>query len=188
MGGSDDGRLILWMGSVVRRRAKAAAPRDHGQRVRGDSVDATGAVSQWSPNASSAGLAVWTAGSCDERPKPEPNWVEALTHLPLLTADEVLGVEMPVWREWLRRPRLDEWWQSRRLQPNDFRAVTQPVLHITSALDGTQPGALYAWEGLWPTAHRPAVSTWCSDTGITWEPRRRCRNPHLGASISVRTA
>jgi hypothetical protein len=50
----------------------------------------------------------------------ERNWVEAFMHLPLLTADDVLGVEMPVWREGLRRPRLDEWWPSRRLQPTIF--------------------------------------------------------------------
>jgi hypothetical protein len=75
------------------------------------------------------------------------NWIDALMHLPLMTADEVVGVEMPVWREWLSHSRFDEFWSSQRLQPADFRAVTQPVLHITATYDGTQPGALYVWEG-----------------------------------------
>jgi putative CocE/NonD family hydrolase len=75
------------------------------------------------------------------------NWTEVLYHLPLIMTDEFMGVEMPVWKEWLEHSRFDEFWQSRRLQPADFAAVTQPVLHITSTYDGTQPGALFVWEG-----------------------------------------
>jgi uncharacterized protein len=84
------------------------------------------------------------------------NWTEIYLHLPLITTDEFMGAEMPVWKEWLSRPRLDQWWQSRRLQDADFEAVTQPALHITSTYDGTQPGALCVWEGA--LTHSPAAS------------------------------
>jgi putative CocE/NonD family hydrolase len=102
------------------------------------------------------------------------NWTEAFLHLPLITADEVVGVEMPVWREWFAHSRLDEWWKSRRLQPADFEAVTQPALHITSTYDGTQPGALNVWRGA--LAHSPAAGRQRMVFG-PWD--------HLGAASSM---
>jgi uncharacterized protein len=101
------------------------------------------------------------------------NWDEIFLHLPLIDLPEFIGAEIPVWKEWLQRPRLDEWWKSRRLQPADFEAVTQPVLHITSTLDGTQPGALFAWEGA--LAHSPAAGEQHMIFGV-WD--------HLGAASS----
>jgi putative CocE/NonD family hydrolase len=102
------------------------------------------------------------------------NWTQAFLHLPLIDADRVLGAEMPVWREWFQHSRLDEWWQSRRLHPADFEAVTQPVLHITSTYDGTQPGALNAWRGA--LAHSPAAGRQRMVFG-PWD--------HLGAASSL---
>ena len=75
------------------------------------------------------------------------DWSRVFMHLPLRTMDAEAGRELPVWREWLARPLLDDWWSSRRLSDEDFAAVTQPVLHITSSNDGTQPGALTVWDG-----------------------------------------
>jgi putative CocE/NonD family hydrolase len=95
-------------------------------------------------------------------------------HLPLITTDEFMGVEMPPWKEWLHHSRFDEFWRSRRLQPADFEAVTQPVLHITSTYDGTQPGELFTWEGSMthspkPHLHRMLFGYW----------------DHLGAASSM---
>jgi hypothetical protein len=76
------------------------------------------------------------------------DWEQVYHHLPLRTMDErAAGRPLPVWREWLARPDFDDWWHERRLQPEDFAAVTQPVLHITSHYDGTQPGELEVWRG-----------------------------------------
>lgn len=75
------------------------------------------------------------------------DWSQVFQHLPLKTMDERAGRELSVWREWLGRPDFDEWWQSHRLHDEDFAAVSQPVLHITSHYDGTQPGELYTWTG-----------------------------------------
>jgi putative CocE/NonD family hydrolase len=101
-------------------------------------------------------------------------WADAFLHLPLYTTDELIGAELPVWREWLEHSRFDEFWQSRRLSPQDFAAVTQPVLHITSTYDGTQPGELFTWRGA--LAHSPAAERDCMVFGY-WD--------HLGAASSV---
>jgi hypothetical protein len=55
--------------------------------------------------------------------------------------------------------------------------VIQPVLHITGTLDGTQPGALYAWEGA--QAHSPSAALQCMVFGY-WD--------HLGAASSMQKA
>ncbi len=69
-------------------------------------------------------------------------------HRPLLTADEVLGRKIPIYREWLEHPVLDEYWRTIRLDEKDFRGIGIPVLHVTGWFDGDQPGALYYWQGM----------------------------------------
>ena len=82
------------------------------------------------------------------------DWFDVFHHLPFETMDERAGRVLPVHREWLSKPDFDDWWRSRRLQPEDYAKVTQPVLHITSHLDGTQPGELETWRQ--SLAHSPS--------------------------------
>jgi len=35
-----------------------------------------------------------------------------MTHLPLITMDKVLGLDLPHWRDWIEHPMYDAYWQT----------------------------------------------------------------------------
>jgi len=86
-------------------------------------------------------------GRSMQQPQLVDDWPAVLRHLPLQTMDERLGRSMPIWREWLSHPTLDEYWQQVRLD-DDFAHIDVPALHITGWYDGDQPGALYFHRGM----------------------------------------
>jgi putative CocE/NonD family hydrolase len=81
---------------------------------------------------------------------------EVLRGLPLHTLDERLGHTLPLWREWLEHPRLDDYWRELRLTTDDFRRIELPVLHITGWYDDDQPGALFLHAGMCEHSPRAA--------------------------------
>ena len=76
-------------------------------------------------------------------------------HRPLLTLDEaVYGFPMKHYRDALNHPTMDAYWRAIKLQPDDFKRIDLPVLHVTGWFDGDQPGAMHYWRGM--NAHSEA--------------------------------
>ncbi len=84
----------------------------------------------------------------------EEDWTSILAHRPLLTADEVMGRKMPLYREWLQHNTLDDYWRRIQFTEQQFRAIAIPTLHITGWFDADQPGAMHYWQGM--ARHSPA--------------------------------
>ena len=76
------------------------------------------------------------------------DWEDVLWHRPLNTMDEVFGRKMQIYRDYLAHPTMDDYWKQIRLQPEDFKNIELPVLHITGWFDGDQAGAMHYWRGM----------------------------------------
>ena len=96
------------------------------------------------------------SGRVGRQPWLIPDLPEVLRGLPVRTLDERLGISLPVWREWLEHPTLDEYWRALLLDADAFRRIDLPVLHITGWYDDDQPGALFFHEGM--CAHSPRAA------------------------------
>jgi putative CocE/NonD family hydrolase len=84
------------------------------------------------------------------------DWDEAFRYRPLLKADESLGREMPIYKDVLLHPTLDDYWKRIDFTPEDFRKINLPALHITGWFDAFQSGALSYWNGM--EASSPAAA------------------------------
>ena len=82
------------------------------------------------------------------------DWEKVLWHRPLLTMDEVMGRRMPMYRDWLENPTINDYWKRILFAPDDFRNMDLPALTVTGWFDGDQPGAMSYWDGM--AAHSPA--------------------------------
>jgi putative CocE/NonD family hydrolase len=78
----------------------------------------------------------------------EVDWESLLEHRPLITIDQELGRRMPLYREFLEHPTLDDYWRRASFGPADFRRLDIPALTVTGWFDGDQPGALHYWRGM----------------------------------------
>jgi uncharacterized protein len=96
------------------------------------------------------------SGRVGRQPWLIPDIDDVFRELPLRTLDERLGLILPVWREWLDHPRLDDYWKALLLTEDDFRRIELPVLHVTGWYDDDQPGALYLHAGM--CAHSPRAA------------------------------
>ncbi len=67
------------------------------------------------------------------------DWMAVYRHRPLMTMDEAAGFHAPNWREELRHPTLDEWWEPVRYQ-HRIGEVGVPVLHISGWYDDEEIG------------------------------------------------
>ena len=76
-------------------------------------------------------------------------------HRPLLTQDDQMGRDMPLFNDFLENSTMNEYWQRLHFTEEDFRGLDLPVLHVTGWFDGDQPGAMFYWEGM--MAHSPAA-------------------------------
>ena len=76
-------------------------------------------------------------------------------HRPLLTQDERMGRDMPLFNDFLENATMNEYWQRLHFTEEDFRGLDLPVLHVTGWFDGDQPGAMFYWDGM--MAHSPAA-------------------------------
>ena len=75
-------------------------------------------------------------------------WSDVFHHRPLLTTDARAGRELPLYREFLAHPTLDDYWKRIQFGPADFEKIRVPVMTVTGWFDGDQLGALYYWDGL----------------------------------------
>jgi len=78
----------------------------------------------------------------------EEEWATFLQHRPLLTADEVMGRKMRLWREWLEHHTIDDYWKRVKLTAQDYGKINIPAMHTTGWFDADQPGAMYHWQGM----------------------------------------
>lgn len=90
----------------------------------------------------------YVSGRIDQSNLGDTDLVNVLDHRPLLSADEVMGRKMPMYREWLEHNTLDDYWKRILLTERGFRSIDIPVLHTTGWFDGDQPGAMYYWQGM----------------------------------------
>ncbi|HVT58512.1 MAG TPA: CocE/NonD family hydrolase [Thermoanaerobaculia bacterium] len=61
---------------------------------------------------------------------------------PFNTLDRLVGNPSPVFQTWLAHPTLDDYWLAMSPSPAQFARMEVPILTITGAYDGDQPGAL----------------------------------------------
>ena len=124
-----------------------------------------------------------------------PDLTELFRTLPLTDADRAAGHSVPYWKEWLRRPRYDEFWE-----PQNYKTaiadLSIPVLNIEGWFDMYSPSALESFAAL-RTQGRTAESreaarailgpwfhgVWCAGKGS-----RRCGDLDFGedAELDVR--
>lgn len=67
------------------------------------------------------------------------DWNSIYRHLPLSTMDEVLGRDIPMWREEWAHTGLDNWWMEAAYQ-HRMSEIALPVLHISGWYDDEQVG------------------------------------------------
>lgn len=67
---------------------------------------------------------------------------------PLAQADKLLGLDLPLFREFLQHPTLDDYWRRIYFDNADFNAISIPVMKVTGWFDGDQSGSLFYWRGL----------------------------------------
>jgi len=67
------------------------------------------------------------------------DWMAVYRHRPLATMDEAAGFISGNWREQLRHPTLDEWWEPVRYQ-HRIAEIDVPVLHISGWYDDEEIG------------------------------------------------
>ena len=75
-------------------------------------------------------------------------WGEVFNHRPLMTTDVKAGQELPLYRQFLAHPTLDDYWKRIQFGPADFEKIRVPVMTVTGWFDGDQLGALYYWDGM----------------------------------------
>jgi len=74
---------------------------------------------------------------------------------PLSQAERVLGAELPLYKDILQHPTLDDWWRRLYLNADDFARIAIPVFTVTGWFDGDQAGSLYYWRGLEQHSRHP---------------------------------
>jgi uncharacterized protein len=67
-------------------------------------------------------------------------WFESA--LPFCELDELAGIPSALFQEWLSHPQLDAYWDGYEPTAERYGKIAVPVLTITGAYDGDQPGAL----------------------------------------------
>lgn len=95
---------------------------------------------------------VWltnTAGHISEGPNLSGiDWNKVFAHRPLITADEAVGRELPLYRQFLQHDTLDSYWQPSILSKEDYERIDIPVMTTAGWFDGDQIGALMYWDRL----------------------------------------
>jgi uncharacterized protein len=83
------------------------------------------------------------------------DWRAAYEHLPLAEMPDVLGRDLPLWREWLEHPAVDHYWEPLVLHDKHFAEINVPVLHVSGWYDGNVWATTWFYEQM--RAHSPAA-------------------------------
>lgn len=76
------------------------------------------------------------------------NWTPVFNHRPLINADEVTGTQVPLYRQFLEHPTMDDYWKRIQFTEQDFNKINIPTMTTCGWFDTDQPGALFYWNGL----------------------------------------
>ncbi len=76
------------------------------------------------------------------------NWTNVFNHRPLITADELTGTQVPLYRQFLEHPTMDDYWKRIQFTQQDFNNINIPTMTTCGWFDTDQPGALFYWNGL----------------------------------------
>lgn len=82
------------------------------------------------------------------------DWRAAYEHLPLVEMPDILGRPLPLWRQWLEHPALDEYWEPLVMRAPQFAGIDVPVLHVSGLFDGNIWATTWFYEQM--RAHSPA--------------------------------
>ncbi len=75
------------------------------------------------------------------------DWDGALPHLPLISLDSVLGRHIPLWRDWIRHPSYDPYWQALDMAAR-LESIKAPALSIGGWYDTFLSSTLAAFTGM----------------------------------------
>jgi putative CocE/NonD family hydrolase len=76
------------------------------------------------------------------------DWEKVYAHRPLITMDEAMGRQMPLYRDFLTHNTIDDYWKRILFTEDDFRKIDLPALTFTGWFDADQPGAMSYWTSM----------------------------------------
>lgn len=90
----------------------------------------------------------WTLQNNGRNPNlniQKTNLTMAFNHRPLISADKVMGIDLPLYIQFLKHPTMDEYWKQIQFTANDFKQINIPTMTTSGWFDSNQPGALFYW-------------------------------------------
>ena len=76
------------------------------------------------------------------------DWEAVYAHRPLITMDDAMGRDMPLYNDFLSHSTRDAYWDRILFEDQDFAAIDLPVLVFTGWFDADQPGTMRYWLGM----------------------------------------
>lgn len=76
------------------------------------------------------------------------DWEKVFNHRPLITMDDAMGRNMPLYNDFLTHSTVDSYWKRILFEDSDFREIDIPILAFTGWFDADQPGTMRYWEGI----------------------------------------
>ena len=76
------------------------------------------------------------------------DWEAVYAHRPLITMDDAMGRDMPLYNDFLGHSTRDAYWDRILFKDEDFAAIDLPVLVFTGWFDADQPGTMRYWKGM----------------------------------------
>ena len=76
------------------------------------------------------------------------DWEAVYAHRPLITMDDAMGRDMPLYNDFLSHSTRDAYWDRILFKDEDFAAIDLPALVFTGWFDADQPGTMRYWEGM----------------------------------------
>ena len=76
------------------------------------------------------------------------DWELVYAHRPLITMDDAMGRDMPLYNDFLNHPTRDAYWDRILFKDEDFASIDLPILVFTGWFDADQPGTMRYWRGM----------------------------------------
>ncbi|MGE0554703.1 MAG: CocE/NonD family hydrolase [Gemmatimonadales bacterium] len=83
------------------------------------------------------------------------DWERVYRHRPLITMDDAMGRDMPLYNDFLTHSTLDDYWRRIHFEDRDFERIDLPVLAFSGWFDADQRGTMRYWAGM--RDHSPAA-------------------------------
>jgi putative CocE/NonD family hydrolase len=83
------------------------------------------------------------------------DWERVYRHRPLITMDDAMGRDMPLYNDFLTHATRGPYWDRIHFADRDFERIDLPVLAFSGWFDADQPGTMRYWSGM--RDHSPAA-------------------------------